>query len=113
FYVSSDGFIDLQLYQRSGDTFLGVPFNIASYSLLLTLVAMECSLKPRYFIHTIGDAHIYKNHINQVNLQLTREFLKLPSIKINNFKSIFDVKFEDIELVGYESHPAIKGEVAV
>lgn len=113
FYVSNDGFIDLQLYQRSGDTFLGIPFNIASYSLLLTLVAMECNLKPRFFIHTIGDAHIYQNHQEQVNLQLTRTPMKLPEIKINNFKSIYDVKFEDIEIVGYESYPAIKGEVAV
>jgi thymidylate synthase len=113
FYVSSDGFIDLQLYQRSGDTFLGIPFNIASYSLLLTLVGLECNLKPRFFIHTIGDAHIYQNHLEQVNLQLTREPKPLPKIKINNFTSIYDVKFEDIEIIGYESHPAIKGEVAV
>jgi thymidylate synthase len=113
FYVSKDGFIDLQLYQRSGDVFLGVPFNIASYSLLLTLVGMECGLKPRYFIHTIGDAHIYQNHLDQVHLQLTREPFPLPTIKIHNFKSIYDVKYEDIELVDYQCHPAIKGEVAV
>ncbi|AGR42312.1 thymidylate synthase [Spiroplasma diminutum] len=114
FYVSSDGFIDLQLYQRSGDIFLGVPFNIASYSLLLELVARECNLKARYFIHTIGDAHIYSNHIEQLQLQLTREPKKLAQLKVNwENKSIFDIKFEDISLEGYESHPAIKGAVAV
>lgn len=112
-YVSEKGFIDLQLYQRSGDLFLGVPFNIASYSLLLTLIAKECNLKPRYFIHTIGDAHIYSNHIEQVNLQLTRKPYKLPQIKINNFKSIFNVKYDDIEVIDYESHSSIKGKVAI
>ncbi|ALD66660.1 thymidylate synthase [Spiroplasma cantharicola] len=114
FYVSKDGFIDLQLYQRSGDIFLGIPFNIASYSLLLELVAKECNLTARYFIHTIGDAHIYSNHIEQLKLQLTREPKKLPTLKINfKNKSIFDIKFEDILLEGYESHPTIKGAVAV
>ncbi|WP_338984582.1 thymidylate synthase [Spiroplasma endosymbiont of Diplazon laetatorius] len=114
FYVSKDGFIDLQLYQRSGDIFLGVPFNIASYSLLLELVAIECNLKARYFVHTIGDAHIYSNHMEQLDLQLSREPKKLPLLKINaQNKSIFDIKFEDISLEGYESHPAIKGAVAV
>ncbi|AUB31854.1 thymidylate synthase [Spiroplasma floricola] len=114
FYVSKDKFIDLQLYQRSGDIFLGVPFNIASYSLLLELVAIECDLKPRYFIHTIGDAHIYSNHIKQLELQLTREPKKLPTLKIDTKnKSIFEIKFEDISLEGYESHPIIKGAVAV
>ncbi|WP_339020432.1 thymidylate synthase [Spiroplasma endosymbiont of Atherix ibis] len=114
FYVSKDNFIDLQLYQRSGDIFLGVPFNIASYSLLLELVAKECNLKPRYFIHTIGDAHIYSNHIEQLKLQLTREPKKLPTLKINaDNKSIFKIKYEDISLQWYESHSAIKGVVAV
>ncbi|AOG60647.1 thymidylate synthase [Spiroplasma helicoides] len=114
FYVSKEGFIDLQLYQRSGDIFLGVPFNIASYSLLLTLVALECNLTPRYFIHTIGDAHIYSNHLEQIKIQLEREPKKLASLKINfKNKSIFDINFEDIELVNYDSHPTIKGKVAV
>ncbi len=114
FYVSKDGFLDLQLYQRSGDIFLGVPFNIASYSLLLELVAKECNLQARYFIHTIGDAHIYSNHVEQLHLQLTREPKKLPILKINSSnKSIFDIKFDDISLEDYESHPAIKGAVAV
>ncbi|WP_342275155.1 thymidylate synthase [Spiroplasma endosymbiont of Cantharis lateralis] len=114
FYVSKDGFLDLQLYQRSGDIFLGIPFNIASYSLLLELVAKECNLQARYFIHTIGDAHIYSNHIEQLHLQLTREPKKLPVLKVNSSnKSIFDIKFDDISLEDYESHPAIKGVVAV
>lgn len=114
FYVSSDGYLDLQLYQRSGDIFLGVPFNIASYSLLLTLVALECNYKPRYFVHTIGDAHIYSNHLEQINLQLSREPKTLPKLKINfKNKTIFDVTYEDITLEGYESHPPIKGAVAV
>lgn len=113
FYVSKDNWLDLQLYQRSGDTFLGVPFNIASYSLLLTLVAKECNLKPRFFIHTIGDAHIYSNHIDQLKLQLTRAPKKLSKLKINSNKTIFDIKFEDILLEEYESHPPIKGIVAV
>ncbi|QEH62081.1 thymidylate synthase [Spiroplasma chinense] len=114
FYVSTEGFLDLQLYQRSGDIFLGVPFNIASYSILLTLVALECNLKPRYFVHTIGDAHIYSNHLEQVKLQLTREPKKLPKLEIDfEGKTIFDIKYKDIKVVDYESHPAIKGEVAV
>ncbi|WP_031543213.1 thymidylate synthase [Mesoplasma photuris] len=113
FYVTPNEEIDLQLYQRSGDLFLGIPFNIASYALLLELVAQECGLTPRYFIHTIGDAHIYSNHIEQVNLQLSREPKPLPKLKITPNKSIFDITFEDIEIIGYESHPRIKGEVAV
>ncbi|WP_342258975.1 thymidylate synthase [Spiroplasma endosymbiont of Dioctria linearis] len=114
FYVSKDGFLDLQLYQRSGDIFLGVPFNIASYSLLLELIANECNLQARYFIHTIGDAHIYSNHVEQLHLQLTREPKKLPALIIySSNKSIFDIKFDDIILKDYESHPAIKGVVAV
>ncbi|AHI53100.1 thymidylate synthase [Spiroplasma culicicola] len=114
FYVSKDGFLDLQLYQRSGDVFLGVPFNIASYSLLLMLVALECGLKPRYFVHTIGDAHIYSNHIEQLNLQLTREPKHLPTLEINfENKTIFDIKYSDIVLKDYDPHPLIKGAVAV
>lgn len=114
FYVSKDGFLDLQLYQRSGDIFLGVPFNIASYSLLLTLVALECGLTPRYFIHTIGDAHIYLNHLEQINEQLTRQPRQLPQLKIDfSKKSIFDIKYEDISLTNYDPHPPIKGVVAV
>ncbi|WP_026389847.1 thymidylate synthase [[Acholeplasma] multilocale] len=114
FYVSQEGFLDLQLYQRSGDIFLGIPFNIASYALLLELVAKECGLTARFFVHTIGDAHIYSNHLEQVELQLTREPKQLPKLIINSeFTNIFDVKYEDIRLEGYESHPRIKGEVAV
>jgi thymidylate synthase len=102
------------LYQRSCDLFLGVPFNIASYSLLTMMIAQVCDLKPGEFVHTLGNAHIYSNHFEQVKLQLTREPLALPTVKINpNVKNIDEFKFEDIELVGYQSHPAIKGEVAV
>ncbi|AKU79502.1 thymidylate synthase [Spiroplasma turonicum] len=114
FYVSKSGYLDLQLYQRSGDIFLGVPFNIASYSLLLILVSLECKLKPRYFIHTIGDAHIYSNHLEQVKLQITREPLKLSKVEVDfEGKNIFDIKFEDIKLLDYVSHPQIKGDIAV
>jgi thymidylate synthase len=113
FYVA-DGKLSCQLYQRSADIFLGVPFNIASYSLLTLMMAQICGLRPGEFIHTLGDAHIYLNHIDQVNLQLTREPFPLPQMKINpEVKSIFDFKFEDFELVGYESHPHIPGKVAV
>ena len=94
--------------------FLGVPFNIASYSLLTMMIAQVCGLKPGEFVHTLGNAHIYSNHFEQVKLQLTREPLPLPRVRINpNVKNIDDFKFEDIELVDYQSHPAIKGEVAV
>jgi thymidylate synthase len=113
-YATPDGYLDLQLYQRSGDLFLGVPFNIASYSLLLTILALECNLKPRYFIHTLGDAHIYLNHLDQVKLQLSREPLPLPEIEIDfTNKSIFDLTFDDIHLKNYESYPSIKARVAV
>jgi thymidylate synthase len=113
FYVA-DGKLSCQLYQRSADIFLGVPFNIASYALFTLMMAQVCGLKPGEFIHTLGDAHIYLNHMEQVTLQLSREPLPLPQMKINpEIKSIFDFKFEDFELVGYESHPHIPGKVAV
>lgn len=113
FYVIN-GKLSCQLYQRSADVFLGVPFNIASYSLFTMMIAQVCNLEPGEFIHTMGDAHIYLNHIDQINLQLSREPKKLPIMKINkNVKSIYDFKFEDFELEGYDPYPAIKGEVAV
>ncbi|UTW67291.1 thymidylate synthase [bacterium SCSIO 12643] len=113
FYVA-DGKLSCQLYQRSADSFLGVPFNIASYALLTMMMAQVTGLEPGEFIHTFGDLHIYNNHLEQVELQLTREPKKLPVMKINpEIKSLFDFKYEDFELVGYESHPHIKGIVAV
>jgi len=113
FYVA-DGKLSCQLYQRSADLFLGVPFNIASYALLTMMVAQVCGLEAYEFIHTFGDVHIYNNHFDQINLQLSREPKKLPLMKINpEVKSIFDFKFEDFNLEGYESHPHIKGEVSV
>lgn len=114
FYVSSDKKLSCQLYQRSADIFLGVPFNIASYALLTMMLAQVCNLKLGEFVHTMGDAHLYSNHIEQAKLQITRTPHKLPQMKINpNVKNIFDFKFEDFELVGYEAHPHIKAEVAV
>ena len=113
FYVA-DGKLSLQLYQRSADIFLGVPFNIASYALLLKMMAQVTGLKEGDFVHTLGDAHIYNNHMEQVQLQLTREPRSLPQMKINpNVKNIFDFKFEDFELVDYDPHPHIKGVVSV
>ena len=112
FYVS-DGKLSCQLYQRSGDVFLGVPFNIASYSLLTILMAKECNLGVGEFVHTLGDAHIYNNHFDQVNEQISRTPYDLPSLKINEFQSIFDLKISDVELVNYESHPFIKAPIAV
>ena len=113
FYVV-DGKLSCQLYQRSCDIFLGVPFNIASYALLTMMVAQVTGLKAHEFIHTLGDAHIYSNHIDQVKLQLTRDPYPLPKMKINpDVKSIFDFKIEDFELEEYQSHPHIRGEISV
>ncbi len=113
FYVLN-GELSCQLYQRSGDVFLGVPFNIASYSLLTLMVAQVTGLKPGHFIHTLGDAHIYKNHINQVNEQLSREPLALPTVELDlNIDNIDDFKSEHIKLVNYNSHAAIKAPIAV
>lgn len=113
FYVAN-GKLSCQLYQRSADIFLGVPFNIASYALLTMMVAQVCGLKPGDFVHTFGDAHIYSNHMEQVQEQIKRKPYPLPEMHLNpHVKSIFDFKFEDFELVGYEAHPHIKGVVAV
>lgn len=113
FYVAQ-GKLSCQLYQRSADTFLGVPFNIASYALLTMMIAQVTGLKPGDFVHTLGDTHIYTNHFEQVKLQLAREPHPLPKMKINpTVKNIFDFKFDDFELTDYQAHPHIKGEVAV
>lgn len=113
FYVA-DGRLSLQLYQRSADTFLGVPFNIASYALLLMMVAQVTGLKAGDFIHTLGDAHLYNDHLEQARLQLSREPRRLPTMKINpDVKSIFDFKYEDFTLEDYDPHPHIKATVSV
>lgn len=113
FYVA-DGKLSCQLYQRSADTFLGVPFNIASYALLTLMIAQVCGLEPGDFVHTFGDAHLYSNHIEQAKLQLSRECRPLPTMKINPaVNDIFDFKLEDFELINYDPHPHIKAQVAV
>jgi thymidylate synthase len=113
FYVAN-GALSCQLYQRSADVFLGVPFNIASYALLTLMVAQVCDLRPGEFIHTFGDVHLYANHLEQARLQLTRLPYPLPQMKLNpRVKDIFEYKFEDFELINYVSHPNIKAEVAV
>ena len=113
FYVA-DGKLSCQLYQRSADVFLGVPFNIASYALFLVMVAQVCNLEPGEFIHTLGDAHLYNNHLDQARLQLSRECRPLPQLKLNpEVKDIFSFKYEDIELLNYDPHPRIKAEVSV
>ena len=112
FYVS-EGRLSCQLYQRSADAFLGVPFNIASYSLLTLMTAQVCHLKPGHFIHTFGDAHIYRNHFDQAQTQLARKPLPPPVMRVKAKKSLFDYQYEDFELSGYRPHPAIKAPVAV
>lgn len=113
FYVA-DGKLSCQLYQRSGDIFLGVPFNIASYALLTHLIAHECDLEVGEFVHTLGDAHIYTNHVEQVKTQLQRDVRPFPQLKLNKEKqSVFDFELTDFELIGYDPHPAIKAPIAV
>lgn len=113
FYVAN-GKLSCQLYQRSADTFLGVPFNIASYALLTMMLAQVCDLEPGEFVHTFGDAHIYSNHMEQVNLQLSRDIRPLPTMKLNpEVKDIFGFTYEDFELLNYDPHPPIKAPVAV
>jgi thymidylate synthase len=113
FYVAN-GRLSCQMYQRSADIFLGVPFNIASYALLTMMMAQVCDLEPGDFIHTLGDAHLYANHLEQARLQLTREPRPLPRMRLNpGVKSIFEFDYSDFELTGYDPHPHIKAEVAV
>jgi thymidylate synthase len=113
FYVA-DGRLSCQLYQRSADIFLGVPFNIASYALLTLMIAQVCGLRPGEFVHTFGDAHLYSNHLDQVELQLSREPYPLPTMKLNpDVDDLFDFRYQDFDLQGYRCHPHIKAPVAV
>jgi thymidylate synthase len=113
FYVA-EGKLSCQLYQRSGDVFLGVPFNIASYALLTMMIAQVCKLEVGEFVHTIGDAHLYLNHLEQTELQLSRECRTLPEMKMNSaVASLFDFKYEDFQLVDYDPHPHISAPVAI
>ena len=113
FYVAGD-LLSCQLYQRSADVFLGVPFNIASYSLLTHLVAQVCGLRAHEFVHTLGDAHLYSNHMQQVRLQLERQPRKLPTVRVNpDVKDIFGFRFEDVAILDYDPHPAIRAEISV
>ena len=113
-FYAADGKLSCQLYQRSADIFLGVPFNIACYALLTEMMAQGCRLEVGEFIHTLGDAHIYNNHFDQIELQLSRDPKPLPTLKLNpNINDLFDFKYEDIEVLNYDPHPGIKGAVAV
>ena len=113
FHVA-DGRLNCQLYQRSADVFLGVPFNIASYALLTHMMAQVCDLEPGVFVHTLGDAHLYNNHLDQARLQITREPLPLPTLKLNpRITDIDEFTYEDIEVIGYEHHPHIKAPISV
>jgi len=114
FHVSTDGKLSCQLYQRSADVFLGVPFNIASYALLTLMMAQVTGLKPGTFVHTLGDAHLYLNHLDQARLQISREPMALPRMKLNpDVQDLFAFKYGDFKLEGYQAHPSIKADIAV